>query len=60
MPTVTIDGQPYQAAVGSTILDVARCNGVWIPTLCHHPGCSPMPRAGCAWWRWTAGVGDRW
>ncbi len=41
MPTVTIDGQPYQAAVGSTILDVARCNGVWIPTLCHHPALQP-------------------
>ena len=41
MATVTIDGQFYDAAVDATILDVARGNGVWIPTLCHHPALQP-------------------
>jgi bidirectional [NiFe] hydrogenase diaphorase subunit len=36
MPTVTIDQQPCQAEVGETILEVARRNGIWIPTLCYH------------------------
>jgi formate hydrogenlyase subunit 6/NADH:ubiquinone oxidoreductase subunit I len=36
MATVTIDGQPCEAHVGETILQVARRAGVWIPTLCHH------------------------
>lgn len=36
MPTVTIDGTEYEARAGETILEVARRNGVWIPTLCHH------------------------
>ncbi len=37
MPTVTIDGQPFEAQYGETILEVARRHGVWIPTLCYHP-----------------------
>ena len=36
MPTVTIDGEPHEARIGETILQVARRAGVWIPTLCHH------------------------
>ncbi|MBN2475046.1 MAG: (2Fe-2S)-binding protein [Pirellulales bacterium] len=36
MPTVTIDDKPCQAQIGETILQVARRNGFWIPTLCHH------------------------
>jgi len=36
MPTVTIDGKPYEAQAGETILQVARRGGIWIPTLCHH------------------------
>ena len=38
MPTVTIDNQACAAEVGETILQVARRNGVWIPTLCYHAG----------------------
>ena len=41
MPTVTIDGKPYEADVGETILQVAQRNGVWIPTLCHHEAIEP-------------------
>ena len=41
MPTVTIDGTPYPAQVGETILEVARRNGIWIPTLCHHAALEP-------------------
>ena len=41
MPTVTIDGEPYGAELGETILQVARRAGVWIPTLCHHDALEP-------------------
>jgi predicted molibdopterin-dependent oxidoreductase YjgC len=41
MPTVTIDGKPYEAQVGETILQVARRAGVWIPILCHHEALEP-------------------
>lgn len=41
MPTVTIDDKPCQAQTGESILEVARRNGVWIPTLCHHPALEP-------------------
>jgi len=41
MPTVTIDGKPCEAQVGETILQVARRNGIWIPTLCHHEALEP-------------------
>lgn len=41
MPTVTIDGQACEAQVGETILDVARRNGIWIPTLCFHASLEP-------------------
>ena len=41
MPTVTIDGKPYQAQLGETILQVARRGGIWIPTLCYHPAVEP-------------------
>jgi len=34
--TVNIDGKDYEAKAGQTILDVARANGIFIPTLCHY------------------------
>lgn len=35
---VTIDGMEFSAQPGQTILEVARANGVFIPTLCHLQG----------------------
>jgi formate dehydrogenase major subunit len=35
--TLKIDGRDIQAAKGSSILDAARKNGIYIPTLCYHP-----------------------
>ena len=32
--TIFIDGKECQATAGQTILDVAKKNGVFIPTLC--------------------------
>lgn len=32
-----IDGKRVQAAEGSSILNAARQNGIYIPTLCYHP-----------------------
>ncbi len=33
---VNIDGKDYEAGAGQTILEVARENGIFIPTLCHY------------------------
>lgn len=35
---ITIDGREFEAAPDQTILDVARENGIYIPTLCHYAG----------------------
>ncbi len=35
--SLTIDDIPVEVEEGSTILDVARDNNIYIPTLCHHP-----------------------
>ena len=32
---ITINGKVCEADEGQTILDVARANGIYIPTLCH-------------------------
>lgn len=34
--TVKIDGQEFKAREGQTILEVARENGIFIPSLCYH------------------------
>lgn len=36
--TLTLDGKPFSAAEGATILDAAREAGIAIPTLCHLEG----------------------
>jgi bidirectional [NiFe] hydrogenase diaphorase subunit len=41
MLEITIDGQAYQAEEGQTALQVARENGISIPTLCYHPALKP-------------------
>ena len=41
MPTLIIDGQEVHAEEGQTILEVARENGIEIPTLCSHPLLEP-------------------
>jgi bidirectional [NiFe] hydrogenase diaphorase subunit len=41
MATVNIDNLSCSAEPGETILQVARRNGVWIPTLCDHPALEP-------------------
>jgi bidirectional [NiFe] hydrogenase diaphorase subunit len=40
--TLTIDGENVSARAGQTILEVARENGIFIPTLCHLEGLSEM------------------
>ncbi len=42
MVNLTIDGKNAKADKGSTILKVAKENGIEIPTLCHHEGLSPL------------------
>jgi len=41
MPEITIDGTSYPAEEGQTALEVARQNGISIPTLCFHPALKP-------------------
>lgn len=41
MAKIEIDGQTYEAKPGATVLEVARANGIFIPTLCYHPAVSP-------------------
>jgi bidirectional [NiFe] hydrogenase diaphorase subunit len=36
-----INGKKVQADEGATILEVARKNGIYIPTLCNHPDLKP-------------------
>jgi formate dehydrogenase major subunit len=43
--TLTIDGKTCVANPGATILDVARANGVYIPTLCYMKDLTPW--GGC-------------
>ncbi len=37
----TINGVEVQGKQGEMLLDVARKNGIFIPTLCHHPALKP-------------------
>ncbi|MFC2017336.1 2Fe-2S iron-sulfur cluster-binding protein [Chloroflexota bacterium] len=41
MVTLTIDGQHIQAEEGAMILDVARDNNIYIPSLCSHESVTP-------------------
>jgi len=42
MVTITIDGRRIQAQAGQTILEAAREQGIYIPTLCYHPKLLPI------------------
>ena len=39
--TITIDDQEIKARPGEFIVDAARRNGIYIPTLCNLPGIKP-------------------
>jgi predicted molibdopterin-dependent oxidoreductase YjgC len=39
---ITIDGKEIRTQAGKTILEVARENGTYIPTLCYHPRLIPI------------------
>jgi predicted molibdopterin-dependent oxidoreductase YjgC/NADH:ubiquinone oxidoreductase subunit E len=39
--TITIDGRELEFTAGETILEIARRNGIFIPTLCHIKGAQP-------------------
>ena len=41
MINLTINGKNYEVEKGKTILEVARENDIYIPTLCHHEDVSP-------------------
>ncbi len=38
---ILIDSQEYEAKPEETVLEVARRNNIYIPTLCYHPAVSP-------------------
>ena len=35
--TINLDGSPVKAAPGATLLEIARTQGIEIPTLCYDP-----------------------
>jgi NADH-quinone oxidoreductase subunit G len=37
MPQIFIDGQPFEASIDQTVMQVADENGIYIPRLCWHP-----------------------
>lgn len=39
--TFSLDGSEFSAVQGQTVLEVARQNGIRIPTLCYHPALKP-------------------
>ena len=41
MVLITIDSRECEASSNETVLDVARRNNIYIPTLCHHPAVDP-------------------
>jgi bidirectional [NiFe] hydrogenase diaphorase subunit len=45
MVNLTIDNKKIEAEAGQTILEVARENGVVIPTLCSHESIEPSSRS---------------
>ena len=44
MVNITIDGMACKGAPGATVLQVARDNGIEIPTLCHNESLGPEGR----------------
>ncbi|NPV30046.1 MAG: 2Fe-2S iron-sulfur cluster binding domain-containing protein [Firmicutes bacterium] len=38
---LTLNGKPFPINGAATVLEVAQREGIWIPTLCHHPGLPP-------------------
>jgi predicted molibdopterin-dependent oxidoreductase YjgC len=45
MMRITIDGKEFQVPAQMTILEAAKRNDIFIPTLCHHPKLTPF--GGC-------------
>ncbi|MDA8431579.1 MAG: 2Fe-2S iron-sulfur cluster-binding protein, partial [Nitrospiraceae bacterium] len=45
MVRINIDGKELQVPAQSTILEAAKNNDIFIPTLCHHPKLTPF--GGC-------------
>ncbi len=43
---ITIDGKKVRARPGQTILDVAKANNIYIPTLCYHEKLEPTGACG--------------
>lgn len=39
--SLTIDGQPVEAAEGTTVLEAVRSLGIPVPTICYHGACTP-------------------
>lgn len=37
MPRIFIDGQPFEASLDQTVIQVADAHGIYIPRLCWHP-----------------------
>ena len=58
MLKITIDNKCCAAEAGETVLQVARRNNLWIPTLCYHPAMEPY--ASCRLCLVEVGNGKGW
>ena len=58
MLKITIDDKCCAAEAGETVLQVARRNNLWIPTLCYHPAMEPY--ASCRLCLVEVGNGKGW
>jgi bidirectional [NiFe] hydrogenase diaphorase subunit len=58
MVTINIDGQKLEAKEGQTILEIARENGIYIPTLCHNENLAPY--GACRLCSIEISTGGRW
>lgn len=45
MKTINIDGRQIEVENGTTVLEAAKQNGIYIPSLCYHPDLTPY--GGC-------------
>jgi len=57
--TLRIDGKDVAGSEGASVLEVARENGIDIPTLCHLDGISLAAPAASAWSRSRARTSSR-
>ena len=47
MITITIDGKQIQTKEGTSVLEAALQNNIYIPHICHHPDLKDISHVNC-------------